>query len=37
VRNVQAPAGTVRAKLVMSVSQLSKTIYVDGFSLTVVS
>ena len=35
--NVTAPPGTVRGKFVMSVTGLSGRIYVDGFSLTVVS
>ncbi len=35
--NVTAPAGTVRGKMVMSVSGLSGTIYADSFSLTVVT
>jgi hypothetical protein len=37
IRNVVAPAGTVRAKVVMSITGLNSTIYVDAFSLTVVS
>ncbi len=37
MRNVTAPPGTVRARFVMSISGLSGTIYVDGFSLTVVT
>jgi hypothetical protein len=35
--NVTAPPGTVRGKFVMSVTGLSGRIYVDGFSLTVVT
>lgn len=37
VRDTTAPAGTVRGKMVMSVSGLNGTIYADGFVLTVVS
>jgi hypothetical protein len=36
-RNVTAPAGTVRGKMVMSVTGLTGTIFADGFELTVVS
>jgi hypothetical protein len=36
-RNVTAPAGTVRGRIVMSVTGLTGRIYVDGFSLTVVT
>ncbi|HET6820537.1 MAG TPA: hypothetical protein VFH98_08285 [Candidatus Limnocylindria bacterium] len=36
-RNVTAPGGTVRGRIVMSVTSLNGTIYADTFSLTVVS
>ncbi|HEY7525718.1 MAG TPA: hypothetical protein VIA82_02665 [Candidatus Limnocylindria bacterium] len=36
-RNVTAPGGTVRARIVMSVTSLNGTILADTFSLTVVS
>jgi len=36
-RDVTVPGGTVRARMVMSVSDLTGTIYADSFSLTVVS